>query len=79
MDDVFAELSREVLSGSGLSLNKAFAKMGFKPSFKQVCGLHRFRVMFSIRRLHTTVAYDNDGTEGKYIKRSPRRMSMSIL
>ncbi|VDP50186.1 unnamed protein product [Heligmosomoides polygyrus] len=35
MDDVFAELSREVLSGSGLSLNKAFAKMGFKPSFKQ--------------------------------------------
>ncbi|KAK6741628.1 hypothetical protein RB195_009475 [Necator americanus] len=35
MGDVFAELSRELLSGSGTPLNKAFAKMGFKPSFKQ--------------------------------------------
>ncbi|WKY06367.1 hypothetical protein Q1695_006511 [Nippostrongylus brasiliensis] len=35
IDDVFAELSREVLSGTGMSLNKAFAKMGFKPTYKQ--------------------------------------------
>ncbi|CAJ0602024.1 unnamed protein product [Cylicocyclus nassatus] len=35
MDDVFAELSREVLSGSGTPLNKAFAKMGFRPTYKQ--------------------------------------------
>ncbi|KAK5970708.1 Calponin- (CH) domain-containing protein [Trichostrongylus colubriformis] len=35
LDDVFAELSREVLSGGGASLNRAFAKMGFKPTYKQ--------------------------------------------
>ncbi|KAE9420136.1 hypothetical protein Angca_008923, partial [Angiostrongylus cantonensis] len=35
MEDVFSELSREVLSGSGAPLNKAFAKIGFKPTFKQ--------------------------------------------
>ncbi|KJH45765.1 hypothetical protein DICVIV_08161 [Dictyocaulus viviparus] len=35
MEDVFSELSREVLSGSGASLNKTFAKIGFKPTFKQ--------------------------------------------
>ncbi|EYC32603.1 hypothetical protein Y032_0003g1685 [Ancylostoma ceylanicum] len=35
MDDVFAELSREVLSGSGAPMNKVFARMGFKPCFKQ--------------------------------------------
>ncbi|PIO69723.1 hypothetical protein TELCIR_08445, partial [Teladorsagia circumcincta] len=35
LDDVFAELSREVLSGGGASLNRAFTKMGFKPTYKQ--------------------------------------------
>ncbi|KJH44747.1 hypothetical protein DICVIV_09206 [Dictyocaulus viviparus] len=35
MEDVFSELSREVLSGSGASLNMTFAKIGFKPTFKQ--------------------------------------------
>ncbi|KAK6011273.1 hypothetical protein OSTOST_23653, partial [Ostertagia ostertagi] len=34
LDDVFAELSREVLSGGGASLNRAFTKMGFKPTYK---------------------------------------------
>nr|CDJ88881.1 IQ calmodulin-binding region domain containing protein [Haemonchus contortus] len=35
LDDVFAELSREVLSGGGVSLKRAFAKIGFKPTYKQ--------------------------------------------
>uniref|UniRef100_A0A1I7XRT1 Calponin-homology (CH) domain-containing protein n=1 Tax=Heterorhabditis bacteriophora TaxID=37862 RepID=A0A1I7XRT1_HETBA len=35
LEEVFSELSREVLSASGLPMKKAFAKIGFKPIHKQ--------------------------------------------
>ncbi|KAJ1357742.1 hypothetical protein KIN20_015949 [Parelaphostrongylus tenuis] len=35
MEDVFSELSREVLSGSGTPMSRAFSKIGFKATIKQ--------------------------------------------
>lgn len=35
LQDVFAEFSREALSSSSLTLNKAFAKIGFEPKYVQ--------------------------------------------